>query len=104
MSKTETPRTDAPKSDPKADPMFGLPLSPDAFAGFAREHLARVETWMRELSALEDAMIARARVTTQQVAQLTQDTLEYVAQMSAEWRKLAIDVARRASDIAIPRA
>jgi hypothetical protein len=98
MTKTEKTST-----DPK-DPMFGLPFTPDAFAAFAREHMARMETWMRELSTLEDAMVARARATTQQLAQLTQDTIDYVAQLSAEWRKLAIDVTKRASDIAVPKA
>lgn len=113
MSKTETqtppPRLDPPPSPPradapKADPLFGLPFSPEAFAGYAREHLARMDAWMRELSVLEAAMVARARATTQQMAQLTQDSIDYVAQLSAEWRKLAMDVTRRASDIAIPRA
>jgi hypothetical protein len=59
---------------------------------------------MKELSTMEDAMIARARSTAQQLAQLTQDSLEYVAQLSAEWRKLAVDVTRRASDIVVPKA
>jgi hypothetical protein len=110
MSKTETPnpKTDAPgntKTDaPKADPLFGLPFTPDAFAAYAREHLARMETWVRELSTLEEAMVTRARATTAQLAQLTQDSIDYVAQLSAEWRKLAIDVTRRASDIAVPKA
>jgi|SRR5688500_4853141 hypothetical protein len=99
MTKTESPKTETPK-----DPMFGLPLTPDAFAAFAREHLARMDTWMRELSALEGAMVARARATTQQLSQLTQDTIDYVAQLSAEWRKLAVDVTRRASDIVVPKA
>ena len=98
MTKTETPKTETPK-----DPMFGLPLTPDAFASFAREHLARMEAWMKEMSTLEAAMVARARATTQQLAQLTQDTLDYAAQLSAEWRKLAVDVTRRASDLAVPR-
>jgi hypothetical protein len=101
MSKTETPKSERSEPDPS---MFGLPFTPDAFASYAREHLARLEAWMKELSTMEDAMIARARSTAQQLAQLTQDSLEYVAQLSAEWRKLAIDVARRASDIAVPKA
>src|SRR5262245_31799746 len=96
-------KTEKTSADPR-DPMFGLPFTPDAFAAFAREHMARMETWMRELSTLEDAMVARARATTQQLAQLTQDTIDYVAQLSAEWRKLAIDVTKRASDIAVPKA
>jgi len=102
MSKTETqtpPKTDAPK-----DAMFGLPFTPDAFAGYAREHLARLDAWMRELSVLEEAMVTRARATTAQLAQLTQDSIDYVAQLSAEWRKLAIDVTRRANDIVVPKA
>jgi hypothetical protein len=108
MSKTEIPpqppKSEAPKTGATPDPMFGLPLSPDAFAGYAREHLARLDAWMRELSTMEAAMVARARATTQQLAQLTQDSIDYVAQLSAEWRKLALDVTRRASDIVVPKA
>jgi hypothetical protein len=99
MTKTETPKTELPR-----DPMFGLPFTPDAFATYAREHLARMEAWMKELSSLEAAMVARARSTTAQLAQLTQDTIDYVAQLSAEWRKLAVDVTKRASDIVVPKA
>ena len=94
MTKPETP----------TDSMFGLPFTPDAFAGYAREHLARLEAWMKELSTLEDAMVARARTTAQQLTKLTQDSIEYMAQLSAEWRKLALDVTRRASDIVVPKA
>ena len=103
MTKPET-KTETPKQDAKADPFFGMPFTPDAFAGYAREHLARMETWMRELSQLEDTMVTRARATTAQFAQLTQDSIDYLAQLSAEWRKLAMDVTRRASDIAVPKA
>jgi len=104
MSKTETPKTEIPTPDGKAEALFGLPLTPDAFASYAREHMARLETWMKELSTLEDAMMARARSTTQQLAKLAQDSIEYAAQLSAEWRKLAMDVTRRASDIVVPKA
>lgn len=104
MTKTEKTETADKTTDKAHDPLFGLPITPDAFATYAREHMARMETWMRELSTLEAAMVARARATTQQMAQLTQDTIDYVAQLSAEWRKLAIDVTKRASDIAMPKA
>jgi hypothetical protein len=104
MTKTDA-KTETPKQDAKAaDPLFGLPFTPDAFAAYSREHLARLEAWMRELAQLEETMVTRARATTAQLAQLTQDSLDYVAQLSAEWRKLAMDVTRRASDIAIPKA
>ena len=106
MSKTEAPRTEPPKTEiPKPDGFFGgMPFTPDAFAAYTREHLARLEAWMRELSALEAVMVERARATTQQLAQLTQDSLVYVAQLSAEWRKLAMEVTRKASDIVVPKA
>lgn len=107
MSKTETAtaKPETPRAETaRTDPFFGFPVSPDAFASYAREHLARMETWVRELAVLEDAMIARARATTAQLAQLTQDSLDYVAQLSAEWRKLAVDVTRRANDIVLPKA
>jgi hypothetical protein len=104
---TQPPTSETPKSEPSPrgfDGMFGLPLTPEGFAAYAKDHLARLDAWMRELSALEATMVARARATTQQLAQLSQNTIDHVAQLSAEWRKIAIDVTKRASDLVVPKA
>ena len=82
----------------------GFSFGPDAFAAMTREHFTRVETWMKEMAAAEDVMLARAKANAAQVAQLAQDSMDYMAQLSAEWRKIMLDVARRAADVTLPKA
>ncbi len=108
MSKTETdPKTTTTQPPPKAAaaaanpfaPFFTMPFGPDAFAPWLREHAARIEKISDEISAFEHAMIERIKVNAADVAALVQDSLDYMQQVGAEWRKIAIDTARRAADV-----
>jgi hypothetical protein len=104
-SKTTTPpppKANAAAANPFA-PFFSMPFSipfgPEAFAPWMREHAARIEKVSDEISAFERAMIERIKTNAADVAALFQDTLDYVQQVGAEWRKIAIDTARRAADV-----
>jgi len=43
-------------------------------------------------------MMERMKTGAADVAALVQDTLDYMQQVGAEWRKIAVDTARRAAD------
>jgi hypothetical protein len=106
MSKPETdPRTTAPKTDDKAPtnpfaPFFQMPFNAEGFAPWMREHAGRITAISEEISSFEKAMTERAKTGAADFAQLVKDSLDYMTQVGAEWRKIAIDTARRAADIA----
>lgn len=120
MSKPETETksiptsTQPPKAEPKTEARrdvynpfapffdlsksFQLPFGTQAFAPWMREHATRLESISDEISEFERAMMERIKTNAADVAALVQDTLDYLQQVSGEWRKIAIDTARRAAD------
>jgi hypothetical protein len=96
MSKPETePKQTIPSSGaPKAEPNPFAPFTP-----WIRDHAARIEAIADEVAVFEQAMVKRIKTNAADVAALVQDTLDYVTQVGAEWRKIAIDTARRAADL-----
>ena len=105
-SNNAPPKSEA-KNDKTANPFapffdfgrgFQMPFGPEAFAPWLREHAARLESISDEVAAFERAMMERIKTNAADVAALVQDTLDYVQQVGGEWRKIAIDTARRAAD------
>jgi hypothetical protein len=45
----------------------------------------------------------RARTAVNDLAKLASDSIGYAAQLSAEWRKMALDAGRRAADAFAPK-
>jgi len=119
MSKTENPST--PKTEtahpnpgqtqqqsaPRAPWDLPLPFTlptPEAFTSMMRDQIARTQAMMDELAVYESVAQQRARTAVNDLAKLAADSIGYVAQLSAEWRKLALEAGRRASDAFTPRA
>ena len=117
MSKPETPKTEIPNNassvsgaEPKAAPRapwdipppFPLP-TPEAFTQMVRDQIARTQGLMDELAVYEGVAMQRARTAVNDLAKLTSDSIGYAAQLSAEWRKMALDAGRRAADAFAPK-
>lgn len=112
MSKTETPKTDAPKTDaPKAEaapkfelPKFELPNAAmyEQFVAQARDNMLRLQGTMNqywdELAGYENAMYARARAASQDLASLASESIGYVAALTTEWRKMTLEATRRVTE------
>ena len=117
MSKPETPKTEIPNSsatagtaEPKAAPRapWDLPLpfplpTPEAFTQMMKDQIARTQGLMDELAVYEGVAMQRARTAVNDVAKLASDSIGYMAQLSAEWRKVALDAGRRATEAFGPR-
>ncbi len=118
-SKTETPKPEpaSPKAEPpppqarasEARAPWDLPLpftlpTPEAFGQMVRDHIARTQGMMEELAVYEGVAVQRARTAVNDLARLTADSLGYMSQLSAEWRKLALDAGRRAADAVAPKS
>ena len=111
MSKTETDPKTTTQTPPKpaaaaANPFapfftmpFSMPFGAEAFAPWLRDHAAKIEKISDEIAAFEHAMVERIKINAADVAALVQDSLDYMQQVGAEWRKIAIDTARRAADV-----
>src|SRR5689334_16611021 len=114
MSKPETPKTETPNAsntaEPKAAPRapWDLPLpfplpTPDAFTQMMKDQIARTQNIMEELAVYEGVAMQRARTAVNDLAKLASDSIGYMAQLSAEWRKMALDAGRRAADAFAPK-
>ena len=114
MSKPETPKTENPNSsttaEPKAAPRapWDLPLpfplpTPEAFTQIMKDQIARTQNIMEELAVYEGVAMQRARTAVSDLAKLASDSIGYMAQLSAEWRKMALDAGRRAADAFAPK-
>lgn len=104
MSKPENtpPKTDTPhigKTEPTRS-RFDLPF--DQWTQAARENLNRLQSTINaywdELAAYENAMYERARAATSDLASLAQESIQYVAALSAEWRKMSIEATRKVTE------
>jgi hypothetical protein len=89
MTKPETPKTDTAQTSTTAEPM--------------RDQIARTQGLMDELAVYEGVAMQRARTAVNDLAKLASDSIGYAAQLSAEWRKMALDAGRRAADAFVPK-
>jgi hypothetical protein len=75
----------------------------DAFRRSTEWQLAQVQTLCDEAQKLEGRAAEQARSVIDESARLMRETVGYAAQLSSEWRKLALEMARKgASDAAAP--
>ncbi|HPH64756.1 MAG TPA: hypothetical protein PLF40_03395 [Kofleriaceae bacterium] len=79
-------------------------VTPEAFADFARDQAARVDQWMKDIAVYEAAVSERLKANAEQISKLAHDSMEYAAQMSAQYRKQFTDTARRVVDSIAPKA
>lgn len=107
MSKNETPKTDAPRTEtaPKFElPKFELPNAAmyEQFVTAARDNMQRLQgtlnTYFDELATYENAMYARARTASQDLANLAGESIQYVASLTTEFRKMTLEATRRVTE------
>jgi hypothetical protein len=72
--------------------------APEVFTQMLRDQIARTQGIMEELAVYENVAMQRARTAVHDLAKLATDSLGYMSQLSAEWRKLAVDAGRRAAE------
>jgi len=99
MTKTETtanPKIDSlPNPFATFDPMALWTTQQQAFHKLVADAQGRAQAMAEEYAALETQMVARARQAIETWAQLAQDAISYSAQLTAQARKLGLDVARK---------
>ncbi|MBI5480531.1 MAG: hypothetical protein HY906_16860 [Deltaproteobacteria bacterium] len=87
-----------------AKPTAPLAETLGAVRKLADEHAARVATCCDEVAHLEHAGTGRMGEALDECSRLLKESLRYGAQLAAEWRKLAVEAARRTADSLTPAA
>ncbi len=64
------------------------------------DQVARFELGYAEVARMQEQIIAHNKHSIDEMAKLQRESVEYVAQLSAEWRKLTIEATRKAVELA----
>jgi hypothetical protein len=71
----------------------------DSWKKMIDEQLGRIEGLQAEFVRFEKQGVAQANQAIDELAKLMKDSIDYTCQISAEWRKVAMDAAHKASDM-----
>ena len=68
----------------------------------AAEQVSFVESFYEELGKVQASGIAQLTANLDEAARLTKQSVAQGQQLVGQWRKLALETARRATEVAIP--
>jgi hypothetical protein len=71
----------------------------DTFRKAVSDHAERVESVFTELAKLEEKGLEQAAAQLDETARLTKVSLAYASELSAQWRKLWVDAAKRTAEM-----
>jgi hypothetical protein len=63
------------------------------------DQIARAELAYAEMGRLQEQALTQQRQAIDEMAKLTKESVDYFAQLSAEWRKLTLDAARKTAEL-----
>ncbi len=66
------------------------------------DHLARMQALTDEVARVEAQGVTHARTMIDESAKLAQESVNYTAQLSSEWRKVMFEAARKSLDLVQP--
>lgn len=71
----------------------------DAWNKMVTEQTDKVAAMYDEVAKLETKGFEQTRAALEETTKLVRSSLEYQMQLAAEWRKLTLDMARRAAEV-----
>ena len=71
----------------------------DNFRKAVTDHAERVDSVFSEMGKLEEKGLEQAAAQLDEVARLTKVSLAYASELTAQWRKLWVDAARRTAEM-----
>lgn len=102
----QTPTTAAPANPFAA--FFGAAnpwmAGAEAWRKGVTDHLARAQAAADEVARVEAQGLAHTRTMIDESAKLAHETLGYASALSAEWRKMMFEAARKSFDLVAPTA
>jgi hypothetical protein len=63
------------------------------------DSVARVELAYTEMNRLQEQALAQNLKAVDEMAKLSRDSVEYMGQLAAEWRKLSLDATRKTAEL-----
>ena len=75
----------------------------DAWKKMLEDHIGRVEQLQAEIARVEAQSAERTREAIDEMARMSKETLSYVGQLTAEWRRLTLEATRNAFGFMTPR-
>ncbi len=70
----------------------------DAWRRMLEEQMERLDAMFEELGRLEARSMEQTRAAIDEGAKLMKESLAYATEISAEWRRLTLDAAKRSRD------
>ncbi len=61
------------------------------------DQIARMELGFAEVARAQEQALTQSRQAIDEVAKLSKESLDYMGQLSAEWRKLTLEATRNAA-------
>ena len=71
----------------------------DNFRKAVSDHAERVDSVFTEMAKLEEKGLEQAAAQLDEAARLTKVSLAYASELTAQWRKLWVDAARRTAEM-----
>jgi len=68
----------------------------DAWKKMVDDQVARMELAYAEMARVQEQALAQNRQAVDEMAKLSRESLDYVGQLSAEWRKLTLEATKSA--------
>lgn len=84
-----------------ANPFFAA-FGGDLWRKGVTDHLARMQALTDEVARVEAQGVTHARTMIDESAKLAQESVNYAAQLSSEWRKVMFEAARKSLDLVQP--
>lgn len=91
------------RNEPKNDPFAFMSAGFDTWAQMAekatRENIDRIQGLYDELADIENAAYDRAKKGAQDLGDMMNESMTYMAELGREWRKLTLDATRRSAQM-----
>jgi hypothetical protein len=71
----------------------------DAWKKMMGDHVARMEQVYAETARLQEQGLEQGRHAIDEMAKLSRDSIQYAADLSAEWRKLTIEATKKTAEL-----
>lgn len=71
----------------------------DQWKKIVEDQVARVQQLQDDLARFEQKGIEQMRTAVDESAKIAKESINYLSQLTAEWRKLSIDATRRAAEL-----
>ena len=94
---TSTDATQSQSARPAFDPM-------EMWSKWTQDGIARMQAFYDELAAIEAKAYDRAKVTTEQLAELASESVAYATKLTREWHQMTLEATRRGAEVFKPKA